>query len=68
MAIKTVGTPMMFRTQENEIAPGETITFRILYENAPASMKSFRVTFGKIERRNRKRTFALLGGYSEPAR
>lgn len=46
---KPVGTPLMFRTQENEIAPGETITFRILYENAPASMKSFRVTFGKID-------------------
>jgi predicted Zn finger-like uncharacterized protein len=46
---KPVGTPMMFRTQESEIAPGETITFRILYENAPANMKSFRVTFGKID-------------------
>jgi predicted Zn finger-like uncharacterized protein len=46
---KPVGTPMMFRTQEAEIAPGETITFRILYENAPAAMKSFRVTFGKID-------------------
>jgi len=46
---KPVGAPMMFRTQESEIAAGETITFRILYENAPASMKSFRVTFGKID-------------------
>lgn len=46
---KPVGKPMMFRTQESEIAPGETITFRILYENAPTTMKSVRVTFGKID-------------------
>lgn len=46
---KQAGPSYDFRTQESEIAPGETITFRILYENAPASMKSFRVTFGKID-------------------
>ncbi|HVZ02609.1 MAG TPA: zinc-ribbon domain-containing protein [Dongiaceae bacterium] len=46
---KQVGAPFMFRTQETEIAPGETITFRILYENAPTGMKTIRVTFGKID-------------------
>jgi predicted Zn finger-like uncharacterized protein len=46
---KEIGTPLMFRTQESEIAPGETITFRILYENAPSGMKSFRVVFGKVD-------------------
>lgn len=39
---------LMFRTQETQIAPGETITFRITYENAPHGMKSFRVTFGQL--------------------
>jgi hypothetical protein len=46
---KPVGKPMMFRTKEADIAPGETITFRVLYQDAPAAMKSFRVTFGKID-------------------
>lgn len=46
---KQVGAPFMFRTQETDIAAGETITFRILYENAPPSMKTIRVTFGKID-------------------
>jgi predicted Zn finger-like uncharacterized protein len=46
---KPIGTPLDFRTQESEIAPGETITFRILYENAPNGMKSFRVVFAKID-------------------
>lgn len=49
VAQKPIGTPLMFRTQESEIAPGETITFRILYENAPNGMKSFRVVFGKVD-------------------
>jgi hypothetical protein len=38
-----------FRTQETDIGAGETITFRILYENPPASMTTIRVTFGKID-------------------
>jgi predicted Zn finger-like uncharacterized protein len=46
---KPVGKPMMFRTKEADIAPGETITFRVLYQDAPSAMKSFRVTFGKID-------------------
>ncbi len=46
---KALGEPYWFRTQETDIAPGETITFRILYENAPQTMKSVRVTFGKID-------------------
>jgi hypothetical protein len=45
---KQVGAPFMFRTQETDIAPGETITFRILYDNAPAGMKTIRVTFGQV--------------------
>ena len=46
---KQVGEPFMFRTQEADIAPGETITFQILYENAPEGMKSVRVAFGKVD-------------------
>jgi hypothetical protein len=44
-----IGDPLMFRTQEAEIAPGETVTFRILYENAPQGMKRFGVTFGILD-------------------
>jgi hypothetical protein len=43
-----MGDPFWFRTKETDIAPGETITFRILYENAPKDMKSFIITFGKL--------------------
>lgn len=43
-----IGAAFMFRTQEPEIAPGETITFRIPFENAPKGMKGFRVTFGRV--------------------
>jgi predicted Zn finger-like uncharacterized protein len=46
---KQAGESFDFRTQETDIAPGETITFRILYENAPPSTKTIRVTFGKID-------------------
>lgn len=46
---KPLGEAMLFRTQESEIAPGETITFRILYENAPQGMKRFAVTFGRLD-------------------
>ena len=45
---KPLDHPLMFRTLETDIAPGETITFRILYDNAPHGMKSFRVTFGQL--------------------
>ena len=43
-----IGEPMMFRTQEASIAPGETIIFRILYDKAPPGMKKFSVTFGQV--------------------
>jgi predicted Zn finger-like uncharacterized protein len=43
-----LGAAFMFRTQEAEIAPGETITFRIPFENQPEGMKGFRVTFGVV--------------------
>ena len=45
---KPLGSALLFRTQEAEIAPGETITFRILYENPPKGMKGFSVTFGRL--------------------
>lgn len=44
-----LGTSFMFRTQESEIAPGETITFRIPFENPPKGMKGFSVTFGRVD-------------------
>jgi len=43
-----IGEAYMFRTQESEIAPGETITFRVPFENRPKGMKGFRVTFGTV--------------------
>jgi len=43
-----LGAAFMFRTQEAEIAPGETITFRIPFENPPKGMKGFGVTFGRV--------------------
>lgn len=45
---KPMGTAFMFRTQEQEIAPGETITFRIPFENPPKGMAGFSVTFGRV--------------------
>jgi predicted Zn finger-like uncharacterized protein len=45
---KPMGTAFMFRTQESEIAPGETITFRIPFENPPKGMGGFSVTFGRV--------------------
>ena len=44
-----LGAPFMFRTQESAIAPGETITFRIPFENPPKGMKGFSVTFGRVD-------------------
>jgi predicted Zn finger-like uncharacterized protein len=46
---KPIGSGYRFRTQEAKIAPGETITFRILYENPPAGMKGIIVTFGRLD-------------------
>jgi len=46
---KPLGPDFWFRTQESEIAPGETITFRILYENPPKGIKNFNVTFGRLD-------------------
>ena len=43
-----IGDGFRFRTQESQIAPGETITFRIPFENPPKGMKGFSVTFGRI--------------------
>ena len=44
-----LGSGLMFRTQETEIAPGETITFRIPFENRPKGMEGFIVTFGRVD-------------------
>jgi predicted Zn finger-like uncharacterized protein len=44
-----LGDAFLFRTQESEIAPGETITFRIPFENPPKGMKGFSVTFGRLQ-------------------
>jgi predicted Zn finger-like uncharacterized protein len=46
-----LGTGLMFRTQEAEIAPGETITFRMPFEDRPKGMKGFTVTFGRLDRK-----------------
>ena len=46
---KPIGEAFMFRTQESEIAPGETITFRMPFENPPEGMKGFSITFGRLE-------------------
>ena len=43
-----LGAAFMFRTQESTVAPGETITFRIPFENPPKGMKGFSVTFGRV--------------------
>jgi predicted Zn finger-like uncharacterized protein len=43
-----IGEAFLFRTQETEIAPGETITFRVPFENPPKGMKGFSVTFGRL--------------------
>jgi hypothetical protein len=43
-----IGDAFMFRTQETQIAPGETITFRIPFENPPKGMQGFSVTFGRV--------------------
>jgi predicted Zn finger-like uncharacterized protein len=43
-----IGDGFRFRTRESEIAPGETITFRILYQDPPQGMKKFAVTFGRL--------------------
>ena len=44
-----LGAAFMFRTQEAEIAPGETITFRIPFDSPPKGMKGFSVTFGRLQ-------------------
>jgi predicted Zn finger-like uncharacterized protein len=44
---KQIGDDFWFRTQEKDIAPGETITFRVLYENPPKGMQHVIVTFGQ---------------------
>jgi hypothetical protein len=44
-----VGDIFKFRTKESEIAPGETITFRIPFENPPKGMKGFSVKFGRLQ-------------------
>jgi predicted Zn finger-like uncharacterized protein len=44
-----IGSAFTFRTQEAEIAPGETITFRIPFENPPKGMKGFGVTFARVK-------------------
>jgi predicted Zn finger-like uncharacterized protein len=44
-----LGSGFRFRTQEKQIAPGETITFRILYDSPPTGMKSIDVRFGRIQ-------------------
>jgi predicted Zn finger-like uncharacterized protein len=43
-----IGEGFRFRTQETQIAPGETITFRVLYDNPPAGMTGIIVTFGRL--------------------
>ena len=43
-----LGDAFMFRTKESEIAPGETITFRIPFEAPPKGMMGFSVTFGRV--------------------
>ena len=48
---KQLGDAFFFRTKESDIAPGETLTFRILYDKAPRGMTSLRVTFGKLNAR-----------------
>ena len=45
---KQIGEDFWFRTQEKEIAPCETITFRVLYENPPKGMQRVIVTFGQV--------------------
>jgi predicted Zn finger-like uncharacterized protein len=44
-----IGDGFRFRTQESRIAPGETITFRVLYDNPPPGMTSIIVTFGRLQ-------------------
>jgi predicted Zn finger-like uncharacterized protein len=44
-----IGEGFRFRTQEPRIAPGETITFRVLYDNPPAGMTGIIVTFGRLQ-------------------
>jgi predicted Zn finger-like uncharacterized protein len=44
-----IGEGFRFRTQEAQIAPGETITFRVLYDNPPAGVTSIIVTFGRLQ-------------------
>jgi predicted Zn finger-like uncharacterized protein len=44
-----IGEGFRFRTQESRIAPGETITFRVLYDNPPAGMTGIIVTFGRLQ-------------------
>jgi hypothetical protein len=44
-----IGPGFQFRTQESQIAPGETITFRVLYDNPPPGMTGIIVTFGRFQ-------------------
>jgi predicted Zn finger-like uncharacterized protein len=44
-----IGGGFRFRTQESQIAPGETITFRVLYDNPPPGMTGLIVTFGRLQ-------------------
>jgi predicted Zn finger-like uncharacterized protein len=44
-----IGEGFRFRTQETQIAPGETITFRVLYDNPPSGVTSIIVTFGRLQ-------------------
>lgn len=44
-----IGEGFRFRTKESQVAPGETITFRILYDNPPAGISSIIVTFGRLQ-------------------
>ena len=45
---QVIGPGYFFRTQEQTIAPGETITFRVLYENPPQGMTRVIATFGVL--------------------
>jgi hypothetical protein len=45
---KVLGPDYFFRTQEETIAPGETITFRVLYENPPPGTTRVIATFGML--------------------
>jgi len=42
------GQPLAFRTQETEIAPGETITFRVAYPNPPDTVRKVSVVWLRV--------------------